>query len=134
MNRAFLPLLAVAVLPGVLRAQTDSNALVGLGEAKAYNCGLNTAAFLLRWFDLPVDLAQLAAELDVGPRWEQATSLLLLKKTFEVRGLKVAAYKDATLDEALAELDSKRVCILHVSRVERTFTGYYLTVSKSAAR
>jgi hypothetical protein len=42
MNRAFLPLLAVAVLPGVLRAQTDSNALVGLGEARwqRYACRL----------------------------------------------------------------------------------------------
>jgi hypothetical protein len=135
MNRAFSPLLAVAVLPGVLRAQTDSNALVALGEAKAYNCGLNTAAFLLPWFDLPVDLAQLAAELDVGPRWEQATSLLLLKKTFEVRGLKVAAYKDATLDEAVAELGGHRVCLLHVSRGDDPRQGhFYLLVAAENGR
>ncbi len=135
MSKAVIAFLALACLPGLVRGETSSNAMAELSDTKAENCGLYTAAFLLQWFDISVDLAQLAAELGVGERWERATSLLLLKKTFELHGLKVVAYKEATMEEALAELDGNRVCLLHVSRGNDPRQGhFYLPVAAENGR
>src|SRR5580704_11782476 len=124
----------VCVTIGVgLYAQADSDILPELYDVKVDNCGLNAALFLLYWFDLPVGISQLQSELRVGPHWELPTSMLLLKKEFEVKGLTVNAYKDATLDEVLASVDDKHVCLLHVN-IENSKEGHFYLVTAVQSR
>ncbi len=120
--------LILLLLPATLYAQVDSLALREFGDLRLDNCGVNAAVFLLHWFDLSVDLPRLQDELEVGSHWEQATSMLLLKKSLEANGLSVSAYKNATLDETLVGLDETHVCLLHVNRGGDLKKGHFYLV------
>ncbi len=88
------------------------------------NCGLNACAFVARWFDRFVDPYGMQGELEIGDHCERPASLLAVKRSLEGRGLKVSAYKEARLEELLAEVDGKHVCLFHIN-VEDSAAGHF---------
>ena len=132
MRRMVVAALAFISLPVILYAQADSLVLQEFSDLKIDNCGLKAAVFLLDWFDIPIDLSDLQNELQVGLNWERPASMLSLKESLEAEGLRVSAYKDATLDEMLTGLDGKHVCLLHVVTVEGPKAGHFYLVTAAA--
>jgi ABC-type bacteriocin/lantibiotic exporter with double-glycine peptidase domain len=125
MKRLLMFLLPVLCISRQSYAQAPTNALPANGSPKTENCGLYAAAFVLEWFDVPVDTLQLESELDVGTHWARATSLSLLKRKLEIKNLSVSAYKEANLDEVLADLDGKHVCLIHVTSTNTAKEGHF---------
>jgi len=132
MRRTVVAALAFISLPAILYAQADSLVLQEFSDLKIDNCGLNAAVFLLDWFDVPIDLSDLQNELQVGLNWERSTSMLSLKESLEANGLRVSAYKEATLDDTLTGLDGKHVCLLHVGTGEDPKAGHFYVVPAAA--
>ena len=108
-------------------AQGLSPAIQELGDARISNCGLNTFVFVLKYFGHNTDLTKLSKQLEVGDHWENAVNMLTIKQTLQESGLKVEAFKNATIDEILAEVNKERICIIHIL-VGNASVGHYYVI------
>jgi hypothetical protein len=111
--------------------QDASDTLEELGAIKLDNCGASVSLFLLEWFEVRFDVEYLENKLELGPHWEKATSLERIKTTLTDRGLRVAAYKEARIDELLPLLDGKQLCLIHVRKNNLPQGHFFLIIAKS---
>lgn len=104
-----------------------------LGESRAQNCAVNTAAFVLDTLRKPVDdYDLLAADLGCGmSSWDRAVSLRDIKRVLEERGLLVTGFAGAEdLRSVLDILDEKRgICIVHLANGREEVGHYAVLVS-----
>ena len=96
------------------------------------NCGVNAGYIVLRLFDIPISVSEVADKLAVGEAFEQSVSLLELKTLFWENGLSIEGFRASDPNEMLGFLNGDKLLVVHTSKrlFGRGF-GHYLIFTGS---
>ncbi len=121
-----LPIIIFVLHPGATVALEFAPSVQQLGNQRVVSCGLNTTAFILKYFGHRVDMGELAVELKAGAHWGKAVSMLNIKNALQRRGLACEAFGDATFDEIFGLANKDRICVIHTATRTPGVGHYYI--------
>ncbi|MBL8839924.1 MAG: hypothetical protein JNL90_00160 [Planctomycetes bacterium] len=107
-------MLASAIGAAPLYGRDEGLIMMPPGSYKFENCGVNTAAFVLGYYERRQSLEQISIAVDAGSKREREVTLLALRRILEAHGLTVMAYKETRFEECMRRLDGSNVAILHL--------------------